>query len=43
MAATLIVPDGTQLSRFGFNEADKGIYRVGFSEADMAARIGALL
>ena len=26
------------LSRFGFNEADKGIYRQGFSDADMAAR-----
>lgn len=27
-----------ELSRFGFCEEDKGIYRVGFSEADMAAR-----
>lgn len=27
-----------ELSRFGFNEEDKGIYRPGFSEADMAAR-----
>lgn len=27
-----------ELSRFGFNEDDKGIYRIGFSEADMAAR-----
>lgn len=27
-----------ELSRIGFNEEDKGIYRVGFSEADMAAR-----
>lgn len=27
-----------QLSRFGFNEDDKGIYRLGFSEADWAAR-----
>ncbi|GLX78256.1 Zn-dependent hydrolase [Thalassotalea insulae] len=26
------------LSNFGYNEADKGIYRPGFSEADMAAR-----
>jgi N-carbamoyl-L-amino-acid hydrolase len=27
-----------ELSRIGFNEEDKGIYRVGFSEADMSAR-----
>jgi beta-ureidopropionase / N-carbamoyl-L-amino-acid hydrolase len=27
-----------ELSRIGFNEDDKGVYRVGFSEADMAAR-----
>ncbi len=27
-----------ELSRFGFNEQDKGVYRLGFSEADMAAR-----
>ena len=27
-----------ELSRIGFNEEDKGIYRVGFSEADMNAR-----
>jgi N-carbamoyl-L-amino-acid hydrolase len=27
-----------ELSSFGFNEGDKGIYRPGFSEADMAAR-----
>lgn len=27
-----------ELSAIGFNEADKGIYRPGFSEADMAAR-----
>ena len=27
-----------ELSRIGFNEDDKGIYRVGFSDADMAAR-----
>lgn len=27
-----------ELSRFGFNEDDKGIYRMGFSEADLAAR-----
>jgi beta-ureidopropionase / N-carbamoyl-L-amino-acid hydrolase len=27
-----------ELSRIGFNEDDKGIYRVGFSEADMSAR-----
>ncbi|MEX2496834.1 MAG: Zn-dependent hydrolase [Woeseia sp.] len=27
-----------ELSRIGFNEEDKGIYRIGFSEADMAAR-----
>jgi beta-ureidopropionase / N-carbamoyl-L-amino-acid hydrolase len=27
-----------ELSRIGFNEDDKGIYRVGFSETDMAAR-----
>ncbi len=27
-----------ELSRFGFNEADNGIYRIGFSAADMAAR-----
>ncbi|MGD9664207.1 MAG: Zn-dependent hydrolase [Novosphingobium sp.] len=26
------------LSRFGFNEADRGVYRQGFSEEDMAAR-----
>ena len=26
------------LSHFGFNEEDKGIYRLGFSEADFAAR-----
>ncbi len=26
------------LSRFGYNEKDKGVYRQGFSEADMAAR-----
>jgi beta-ureidopropionase / N-carbamoyl-L-amino-acid hydrolase len=30
--------DLTTLSRFGFNESDRGIYRQGFSEADMAAR-----
>ena len=33
-----IEADITALSRFGFNEEDKGIYRQGFSEADMAAR-----
>jgi beta-ureidopropionase / N-carbamoyl-L-amino-acid hydrolase len=27
-----------ELSRIGFNEDDKGIYRIGFSEPDMAAR-----
>jgi N-carbamoyl-L-amino-acid hydrolase len=27
-----------ELSRIGFNENDKGIYRVGFSDADMTAR-----
>jgi N-carbamoyl-L-amino-acid hydrolase len=27
-----------ELSRFGFNDADKGIYRISFSEADMASR-----
>lgn len=27
-----------ELSRIGFNEADKGIYRTSFSEADMASR-----
>jgi len=27
-----------ELSRIGFNEEDKGIYRIGFSEADMSAR-----
>ena len=27
-----------ELSRFGFNEADKGVYRLGFTEPDMAAR-----
>ena len=26
------------IARFGFNEDDKGVYRQGFSEADMAAR-----
>ncbi|WP_262690848.1 Zn-dependent hydrolase [Kordiimonas aestuarii] len=26
------------LSRFGYNEEDKGVYRQGFSDADMAAR-----
>lgn len=30
--------DITALSQFGFNENDKGVYRQGFSEADMAAR-----
>lgn len=30
--------DITALSRFGFNESDRGVYRQGFSEADMAAR-----
>jgi len=30
--------DLTTLSRFGFNETDRGVYRQGFSEADMAAR-----
>jgi len=30
--------DITALSQFGFNEVDRGIYRQGFSEADMAAR-----
>ncbi len=33
LKATLI-----ELSRIGFNDEDKGIYRVGFSEADMVAR-----
>jgi len=27
-----------ELSRIGFNEHDKGVYRIGFSEADMSAR-----
>lgn len=30
--------DIAALARFGFNEADRGVYRQGFSEADMAAR-----
>jgi N-carbamoyl-L-amino-acid hydrolase len=30
--------DINALAQFGFNEADRGIYRQGFSEADMAAR-----
>ncbi|MCB2073816.1 MAG: Zn-dependent hydrolase [Novosphingobium sp.] len=30
--------DITAISRFGFNESDRGVYRQGFSEADMAAR-----
>lgn len=33
-----IEADITAISRFGFNEEDRGIYRQGFSEADMAAR-----
>eukprot|EP00657_Telonema_sp_P-1_P005162 TRINITY_DN22341_c0_g1_i1.p1 TRINITY_DN22341_c0_g1~~TRINITY_DN22341_c0_g1_i1.p1 ORF type:complete len:157 (+),score=49.73 TRINITY_DN22341_c0_g1_i1:179-649(+) len=27
-----------ELSKFGFNEEDKGVYRQGFTDADMAAR-----
>ncbi|MCT2399933.1 Zn-dependent hydrolase [Novosphingobium mangrovi (ex Huang et al. 2023)] len=30
--------DITAVSQFGFNEEDRGVYRQGFSEADMAAR-----
>jgi len=30
--------DITTLSRFGFNETDRGVYRQGFGQADMAAR-----
>ncbi len=30
--------DITAISHFGFNEADRGVYRQGFSEADMAVR-----
>ncbi|OCC22969.1 Zn-dependent hydrolase [Croceicoccus estronivorus] len=30
--------DITAISKFGFNEEDRGVYRQGFSEADMAAR-----
>ncbi|AIT79547.1 Zn-dependent hydrolase [Novosphingobium pentaromativorans] len=30
--------DITAVSRFGFNEADRGVYRQGFSPEDMAAR-----
>lgn len=30
--------DITAISQFGFNEDDRGVYRQGFSEADMAAR-----
>lgn len=30
--------DITAISRFGFNEEDRGVYRQGFSEPDMAAR-----
>ncbi|AKM10713.1 Zn-dependent hydrolase [Croceicoccus naphthovorans] len=33
-----IESDIVAISRFGFNEADRGVYRQGFSEADMAAR-----
>jgi len=33
-----IEQDITALSQFGFNERDRGVYRQGFSEADMAAR-----
>ncbi|MCB2076340.1 MAG: Zn-dependent hydrolase [Novosphingobium sp.] len=33
-----IEQDITALSRFGFNENDRGVYRQGFSEPDMAAR-----
>lgn len=33
-----IEQDVTALSQFGFNEEDRGVYRPGFSEADMAAR-----
>ncbi|MEZ5734933.1 MAG: Zn-dependent hydrolase [Novosphingobium sp.] len=33
-----IEQDITAISRFGFDESDRGVYRQGFSEADMAAR-----
>ncbi len=33
-----IKADLLELSHIGFNETDKGIYRLGFSDADMAAR-----
>ena len=33
-----IEQDITALAQFGFNEADRGIYRQGFSQADMDAR-----
>ncbi len=33
-----IESDITALSRFGFNEEDRGVYRQGFSTTDMAAR-----
>lgn len=33
-----IEQDIATVAKFGFNEADRGVYRQGFSEADMAAR-----
>lgn len=34
-----IESDITAIARFGFNEEDRGVYRQGFSEADMASRV----